>query len=195
MSHHQTASSHTMTATGRRPTRRRVLARWAASFLGYPAGGALAIVAVGGVDSLPTALVGGAITGVVLGAVQAWALRADRTLARDWVVASGVGVMVGLGAGASVVGFDTDLRDLVLQGAITGAVLGSAQAVVLMRRVGRIALAWPAFLAGVWALGWTVTTVSGVSVDDQFTVFGSLGALAATALTAVLPLVVRRPRA
>jgi hypothetical protein len=39
-----------------------------------------------------------------------------------------------------------------------------------------------------------VTTSIGVQVDDQFSVFGSAGAVVATVLTAVLPLVLHRAR-
>ena len=56
-------------------------------------------------------------------------------------------------------------------------------------RIGRTALAWPAYLAGVWAVGWTVTSLIGVKVSDQFIVFGSSGALVAALFTAVLPVV------
>ena len=37
-----------------------------------------------------------------------------------------------------------------------------------------------------WALGWAVTTLVGVAVDDQFTVFGASGAVTVTALLGVL---------
>ena len=54
--------------------------------------------------------------------------------------------------------------------------------------LGRAALAWPAALAAIWAVGWAVTYAFGIQVDEQFTVFGSSGAVVVTALTAVLPL-------
>ena len=47
-------------------------------------------------------------------------------------------------------------------------------------------------LAAIWAIGWTVTTVGGIQVEDQFTVFGSFGAITVTAITAVLPVIVSR---
>ena len=81
---------------------------------------------------------------------------------------------------------------LAVQGAICGLAVGAAQAVVLARRLGRLAIAWPVALAGLWALGWTITTAVGVEVDDHFTVFGSSGAVAVTALTAVLPAMLAR---
>ena len=59
---------------------------------------------------------------------------------------------------------------------------------MLRHRLGRLALAWPAALPIVWALGWFVTTSIGIAVDQQFIVFGASGALVVTALTAVLPL-------
>jgi hypothetical protein len=37
-----------------------------------------------------------------------------------------------------------------------------------------------------WALGWTVTTAIGVSVDSQFYVFGASGAITFMALSGVL---------
>jgi hypothetical protein len=98
---------------------------------------------------------------------------------------------VGLAAGAAVVGFSTGLADLALQGVISGAGVGLAQAAVLWRWTGPLALAWPAYLASVWAAGWTVTTLAGIGVSEQFTVFGSSGAVAAALLTSVLPLVLR----
>jgi hypothetical protein len=47
-------------------------------------------------------------------------------------------------------------------------------------------------LACAWALGWGVTAAVGVRIEDGWTVFGSTGALVVTALTAVLPLALRR---
>ena len=37
-----------------------------------------------------------------------------------------------------------------------------------------------------WALGWTVTTVGGIDVDQQFAVFGAYGAITFMALSGVL---------
>jgi hypothetical protein len=37
-----------------------------------------------------------------------------------------------------------------------------------------------------WALGWTATTLGGIDVAQQFTVFGAYGALTFTALSGVL---------
>jgi hypothetical protein len=177
------------------PSTRRAVARWMISFLGFPLGGLAAWVLTGPVIDATSAVTGGLLTGAVLGAVQAWALRADRRHVLTWVIATAVGMAVGLTAGASLVGFSTTLTDLAIQGAATGAAVGLAQTLVLWRRTGPLALAWPGYLAAAWAAGWTVTTLAGIGVEEQFTVFGASGALVVALLTSVLPLVMRtRPR-
>jgi len=170
----------------------RTAGRWMVSFLGFPLGGVTALLIVGGVHNLADALIGGLITGAILGAVQSWSLGRSGPPATQWIAATAVGVMVGFGIGSAVVDYRTDLGSLILQGAITGLVVGGAQALVLWRRLGRRALAWPLVLAASWALGWLITTVAGIAVDQQFIVFGSSGAVVVTALTVVLPLALSR---
>ena len=161
------------------------------TFLGFPLGG-LATLITGPVDSAVAALLGGLLTGTVLGAVQAWGLGRNRPPVAAWIAATGLGLMVGLGIGAAVVDYDTSLTALVIQGAISGLVVGVAQGFVLLPRLGRVAFVWPPVLAAIWAAGWVTTTNIGIDVDQQFTIFGSSGALVATVLTAVLPLVLNR---
>jgi len=165
------------------------------SFLGFPLGGLAAILVVGAVDNLTAALIGGLITGTILGAAQSWAMGRSGPPALLWIAATGVGFMAGFGVGSAVVDYDTSLAALTVQGAISGLAVGIAQALVLRRRLGRLVLVWPAALPVIWALGWVVTTSIGVAVDQQFIVFGSSGALVVTALTAVLPLVLTRKAA
>ena len=161
--------------------------RWLPTFLGFPLGGLVAEHVSGPVDGLVAALVGGAITGVILGAVQSWGLGTNGPPARQWIAATGVGFTVGLGVGAAAVDYGTSIGDLVVQGAICGLAIGTAQAVVLRPRLGRLAFAWVPALGALWALGWAITTAIGIDVESQYTVFGSSGALFVTAATAVLP--------
>jgi hypothetical protein len=172
----------------------RVTGRWLVSFLGFPIGGYASYLLIGPVDSLLSSLLGGLLTGAVLGALQVWALGRSRLSATRWVMATALGLMVGLGVGAAVVGYQTTLSALIVQGAVTGLAVGAAQAVVLAPPLGRAAVAWPAALAAIWAVGWAVTYAFGIQVDEQFTVFGSSGALVVTALTAVLPLALAAKR-
>jgi hypothetical protein len=185
-----TATQHG-TATRTQPSRLRIVGRWIISFAGFPLGGAAALLTVGPVDTTGSAAVGGLVTGAVLGAVQGWAMRADRRLFLLWTLATAAGLAVGLAVGSTLVDFGTDLSDLVLQGALSGLALGAAQAATVIRRTGPRTLFWPVWLAGVWAAAWTVSTSIGIQVGDQFTVFGSSGAITATLLTAGLPFVVK----
>ena len=56
----------------------RVAGRWMVTFAGFPIGGYVSYLVTGRVDSLLPALLGGVITGAVLGAVQAWGLGQNR---------------------------------------------------------------------------------------------------------------------
>ena len=195
-----TAATVLHAGTGSPPTARghwlRSTARWMVTFLGFPAGGLAATLIVGPVDSTAAALAGGLVTGAIIGVAQAWGLRLGvgrgRGPAVVWVAATAIGLMVGLGIAATAVDFGTSLTALVTQGAICGLVVGAAQAFALRAPLGRLSLLWPPALAAIWAIGWTVTTVGGIQVEDQFTVFGSFGAITVTAITAVLPVIVIR---
>jgi len=186
-----------MTTTEPHPTRRstgRILTRWLLSFAGFPLGGLAALLLIGPVDSLASAIVGGLVTGAVLGLVQAWALRADRQSTATWAAATALGLAVGLAVGASLGGFATGLDDLLRQGAVSGAAVGLAQAVTLWPRFGPIVLAWPGWLTLTWMAGWSVSTAIGVDTDQQFTVFGSSGAVTVALLTSILPLLLSSPQ-
>ncbi|MCW2761568.1 MAG: hypothetical protein JWR85_1769 [Marmoricola sp.] len=181
--------SHVVTApsTAKVPGTARTVGRWMVSFAGFPLGGFAALILTAAVDSVGHAVAGGLITGAVLGAVQAWALRSDRRQLVGWTLATALGLAVGLALGASLVDFGTGMGDLAVQGAVTGALVGLAQAVVLRPRIGLVAFVWPIYLAGAWALGWVVTTAGGIAVEEQFTTFGAFGALTVALLTSVLP--------
>jgi hypothetical protein len=180
----QLDTAHPRTA---RTSTARTVARWMVSFVGFPLGGLTAMVLSGPVDSTAVAIIGGLLTGTVLGAAQALAMRFDRRDLLTWILATAAGLATGLAIAASVVDFRTGLADLVVQGAMSGLAVGAAQALVLARRTGPIALFWPVYVAVAWAIGWAVTTSAGVQVEERFTVFGAAGAITVTLLTAVLP--------
>jgi hypothetical protein len=171
----------------------RGLARWSASFLAFPLAGAAGTAIAGPVDDAWSALLGGTIAGAVIGAGQAL-LSSGRLNPRLWTAATAVGNGTGLMAGSSLVGYATSLGQLAVAGAVTGVALGLAQAAALPvgpRRLRR--WAWALAMPALWALGWTVTTLGGIHVEEQFTNFGAYGAITVTVLTgllleAVLPL-------
>jgi hypothetical protein len=175
------------TATAATTSSRRALRAWliwVAGFLAFPLAG-LAGLAVGGeVDGPAAAALGGVATGAVLGLGQALA-SSGRLPIRRWIIATAAGMAVGLPAGAHFVGYGTSLRDLAVMGAITGAVIGPAQAIALPRRAGHC-WAWAAAMPALWATGWAVTTSAGIAVGDHFTTFGASGAITVTALLGIL---------
>jgi hypothetical protein len=171
----------------------KIALRWMPTFLGFPAGGLVAEI-VGRVDGPGPAIAGGAITGAILGLAQWLGMRRTGPPPAAWIIATAVGFAVGLGLGAAAAGYETDTGALATQGAICGAVIGVAQAAVLYRMLGRMVLAWPTLLAGLWALGWTITASAGIDVEAQYTVFGSSGAIVVTAALSILPIELARKR-
>lgn len=72
-------------------------------------------------------------------------------------------------------------------GAVSGALLGIAQGLALAAQDRRrLAMAWAAAMPALFAIGWSVTTLGGIDVDQQFTVFGAYGAVVFTLLSGVL---------
>jgi hypothetical protein len=157
---------------------------WTAGFLAFPLAGLAGTAVVGRVDSPVAALVGGAVAGLGIGLGQTLASRGRLDINR-WVPATGLGMGLGLLLGAAVVGYRTSLPDLALMGALTGFVLGPAQALALPRGTS-MRWAWAAAMPALWALGWATTTVGGIAVDEQFTVFGAYGAITFSALSGLL---------
>lgn len=168
--------------------------RWVATFIGFPMAGIAARAAAGNVDTATAAVVAGLVGGLVLGAVQA---RLGGIVAGDrlrWTAATAASLAVGLTLGASAVGYRTDTASLVVMGAITGGVVGLAQAAsVPMRRVDRIL--WAAITPALWAGGWLITSQVIVDADRQHAVFGSSGALVVSALAGVVYAMRQRPTA
>ncbi len=91
----------------------------------------------------------------------------------------------GLTLGAWSVDYGTSLADLAQMGALTGLVLGPAQTLALPRRAAHRWI-WAVAMPALWALGWSVTTLGGIHVDEQFTIFGLYGALTFSAVSGVL---------
>ena len=157
---------------------------WTAGFLAFPIGGALATAATGRVNDFGSALLGGLIVGAVIGTGQ-WLVARRLLDPKAWIPATAFAMGIGLAVGAWVVGYGTSLSELALMGFITGIPLGAAQAYLLRDRLAN-AWVWAAAMPLLWALGWTVSTFIGVSVDNQFAVFGASGAVTFMALSGVL---------
>lgn len=157
---------------------------WTAGFLSFPLAGIAGAAVAGHVDSPLAALGGGVVAGLVIGIGQALASR-RRLDPRRWIPATSIGMGLGLLLGASTVDYRTSVADVALMGALTGIVLGLAQALALPRDA-RHRWAWAVAMPVMWASGWTVTGLSKVNIDEQFTNFGATGALTFSALSGLL---------
>ena len=82
--------------------------RWVAVWLAFPVARYIGWIVAGREDAVGAALVGGALTGAGIGAVQWWATDGALGRPAGWIAASAVG----LTAGAALVGYDTDLGSL-----------------------------------------------------------------------------------
>jgi hypothetical protein len=157
---------------------------WTAGFLAFPIAGILAEALTGRINDFSSALLGGMVAGAVIGTGQ-WLVARRLLDPRTWIPATALAMGIGLGVGAWAVGYGTSLGELALMGFITGIPLGVAQAYLLRDRVAN-AWVWAAAMPLLWALGWTVTTVGGIAVDQQFAVFGAYGAITFMALSGIL---------
>jgi len=157
---------------------------WTAGFVAFPLAGLAGTGVAGRVDSPVAALFGGTVAGLVIGVGQTLASR-GRLDIRRWAPATATGMGLGLLLGAVPVGYGTSLADLALMGALTGLVLGPAQALALPPTT-RHRWVWAVAMPALWALGWTTTTLGGIAVDNQFTVFGAYGAITFSALSGLL---------
>jgi hypothetical protein len=174
----------THTTTSRANTIRAWLL-WTTSFLALPIGGYAGTMISGRIDDPLSAVTGGAIAGLIIGGGQALT-SSHRVHPARRIPATVLGMSAGLALGAAAVGYRTDLPDLALMGALNGLVLGLTQALVLPQWVGRRRWIWAAAMPALWSLGWTVTTLARIAVDQQFIVFGASGALLVTAITGLI---------
>src|SRR3954454_16279088 len=139
-----------------RPGRRRFPGwRWVAVAPALPLAALIGRALGGPVDAVEAALIGGALTGAGLAAVQWWAADGALGRAGAWIGAGAVGYGVGLAAGAALVGYDTGLGELAIMGLVSGALLGGAQGLVLARQGRRgLAVPWALAMPMLFAFGW-----------------------------------------
>jgi len=158
---------------------------WTTSFLALPLGGYAGTLITGRIDDPLSAVIGGAIAGLIIGSGQALT-SSHRVRPVSWITASVLGMSAGLALGSATIGYRTALPDLALMGALNGLILGVAQALALPRQLGQRRWLWAAAMPALWSLGWTVTTLAKIAVDQQFIVFGASGAVLVTAITGLL---------
>ena len=164
----------------------RIVFTWlGVSLLAFPLGGYLGWIIGGHVDSVSSALIGGAITGAGIGFAQWMFLRRDLGIGPIWILATSAGVAIGLSIGAAVVGYETTASQLMIMGAITGAAVGLAQGALLRDRF-TLWHVWILAMPILFALGWFTTEAGGIKVENQFTVFGAYGSVVFGALSGLI---------
>jgi hypothetical protein len=152
--------------------------RWLPTFLAFPIGGLLAIETVGSLDGPVSAAAGGLLAGAVIGAGQWLALR-PAGIGSRWIGVTAAAMAGGAAIASLITGAGTEQADVILAGAVTGAVVGGAQSTLLHER----AALWTVATSAAWALGWLITSNVIVDLDRGHHVFGASGAIAATVLT------------
>jgi hypothetical protein len=149
---------------------------WLVAFIGFPIGGLLASVIVGPAATPVNAALGGAITGVVIGAVQWFVLQGRLGVTPLWIVATAVGLAVGLALGVGVAGSENADNPFLWRAVVGGICVGVAQAFLLRGIVAQPVL-WAGAVFLAWVIGWYVTRGIGVDLDPRWTVFGAAGAI------------------
>lgn len=164
--------------------RNRLLLWIAAGFVAFPLAG-IAARAIGSIEGLMTAFAAGAIAGAVIGAAQ-WLVLRGIGIDTRWIVATAGGFGVGMAVGVAVFGYGTGTADVAAVGAASGLGIGIAQWPLLYDRVRASALWMPA-IAGLWAIGWAISTGIGVDLTTRrWAVFGVSGAVTVAVLSGAL---------
>ena len=154
---------------------------WGLAFLGFPIAGLLANL-IGSVTTPLRAVLAGAIAGATLGLVQWLVLKSQLPLSIWWVVATSVGMAVGLAIGTLLFGSETAGNELLWRAAMTGLCIGIAQWLVF-RQVWPQSVIWIGVVAVGWTVGWFVTRSAGIDLSPKWSVFGASGALTFQLLT------------
>ena len=146
--------------------------RWTPTLLGFPIGGWLAVQIAGSATNPLTAALAGAIAGAVIGGAQ-W-LALGRRASWLWMVVTALGMAAGTAVSVAVTGGATSVLALAVTGLITGAFVGTAQALSL-RRGRRVVAAWASTVSLSWAVGWIVTANVIVDAERGFIVAMQVG--------------------
>lgn len=163
-----------------------VFIRWIIAFLSFPPSGALATALIGSLDTPLEGIFGGLIVGLGVGAAQMWALRPMMRVGWAWVAATAIGFSAGVSVSIALFGASPDLSATLTRAPLTGLILGTAQAVVLMR-YRSMAWIWIITLVVLFPLAWWVTAqVITTSLQTGFVIFGASGALVYQLITGVV---------
>ncbi len=172
-------------------TKWALIGRWMLAFLGFPIGGGITYLIIGGVDSPLKGVVGGAIAGAFIGGAQWLALRSNRDVGTPWIAVTSAGLATGVGLSTALLGTDTDVNGIVGRAALTGVIWGASQAYQLHRK-GGASIIWALAVALAYTIAWPVThLVIKDNVSMGYVVFGSSGAILFQLITLIA--ILRQP--
>ncbi len=128
---------------------------WGIAFVGFPIGGLVANRIVGAVSNPVSAILAGAITGAVVGGAQWLVLKSQMPLSPLYILATSVGMSLGLGISVALFGNETNGNELFVRAFITGLGIAIAQGIVLWQVVPNSSV-WVVVVALSWVIGWFI---------------------------------------
>lgn len=168
-----------------------LIGRWLLAFLGFPMGGGLTYLIIGGIDDPLKGVLGGAVAGACIGGAQWLAFRQSKNRDVRWIAVTSAGLAAGVGLSTALFTTATDTASIVNRAAVTGLILGLAQAFMLQRK-GGASVIWAITVALAYTVAWPVTRlVIKDNVQMDFVVFGSSGAILFQLITLIA--VLRQP--
>ena len=162
---------------------KQILVRWVPTFLAFPLGGLLVVLALGPIRDPLAAAVSGAMVGATLGLAQWWALR-PLGISFDWAWATAVALMLASPIAWALVSYSTSISALTIWGLVSGAIVGLAQAFSQRLAWAKIVV-WLGLVSVSWAVAWFISANVIVDAEASYAIFGSTGALIATVLLAI----------
>jgi hypothetical protein len=158
---------------------------WLPTFLGFPLGGLLTSITVGPIQTPLEALLGGLLSGAVLGLAQWLALRSLISVSSLWIAVTSLGLAVGLTIAVTLFGTDKATIPLLARGVTTGLAVGMAQAALLRKHLSPTV--WVIAITLLWPLAWIITSaVIQQNINNDYTVFGASGAVVFAVLSGFL---------
>jgi hypothetical protein len=165
--------------------RTSVVLPWIVAVVGFPIGGWLAQTIAGPASTVPAAILSGVIAGAIIGLAQGIALWLRGQTLLLWVCGTAIALAVALGAVTAAIGQIETSTEAAMLGAVSGVLIGGAQAALLMRAGIANAWLWVVLTGVAWAVGWLITAGVGVALAPGWPVYGASGALVSQIITAV----------
>ena len=158
---------------------------WVIAVIGFPIGGYVAQTVAGPAATVPAAVLSGLIAGAIIGMAQGVALWLRGQALALWVAGTAIALAVALAVVTAAIGQIETTTEAVTLGAVSGVLIGAAQAALFMRAGIANAWIWILVTGIAWAVGWLATASVGVALAPGWPVYGASGAVASQLITAV----------